>query len=395
VKTSGLSRWSDRVVNEAEARSFMNYPDRVAAGYYGFFDTFEYRFSDQELVFLRHAPESLIKMGGSAWGTDHAGSGMTDPLEPSNADPQPSPLQLIVRSNKLQPVYQFLELVTLELKLTNVGSEPRQVPKEVLEQVAEMNIVVTRNGRTVKNFKPYAVPCDKEDPMIELKPQESLFGDLSLAGGKFGWVVDEPGTYQVTVTRGLSINDSDMVLSSQPFTFVVLEPGKFDKKERKAQEGIAADYFSDEVGRTLAMGGTQVLTGANDTLQELIERFPDANAAKQADITLTLPNVRNYKQLRFNADGSKRIDEQAADAKAGEAIKKALVHNGAQTAEVLGHVGYHKVCEKVAVQLKNNDDVSGAVEVQEGVLAAMKERKVNLPEKVKQDIADKVTALKS
>ena len=42
--------------NEPEARSYMNYPFRVDGGQSSFFADFEYRFSDSELLFMRHAP---------------------------------------------------------------------------------------------------------------------------------------------------------------------------------------------------------------------------------------------------------------------------------------------------------------------------------------------------
>ena len=45
----------------------MNYPFRVAGGQSAFFADFEYRFSDQELLFMRHAPERFVQMGAADW----------------------------------------------------------------------------------------------------------------------------------------------------------------------------------------------------------------------------------------------------------------------------------------------------------------------------------------
>ncbi|MCP4641441.1 MAG: hypothetical protein GY851_13450, partial [bacterium] len=61
IKTS--DPWCSGIVNEPRECSFMNYPWKYSdvvynsADYRKFFDDFGYRFSDQELKFLRHAPE--------------------------------------------------------------------------------------------------------------------------------------------------------------------------------------------------------------------------------------------------------------------------------------------------------------------------------------------------
>jgi hypothetical protein len=60
------------LADQPEARSFMNYPYAVRGGQEAFFASFAYRFSDQELLFLRHAPEKFVQMGNAAW-FDHHG----------------------------------------------------------------------------------------------------------------------------------------------------------------------------------------------------------------------------------------------------------------------------------------------------------------------------------
>ena len=69
--------------NEPEARSFMNYPFRVSGGQNAFFSDFEYRFSDGELLFMRHAPERFVQMGNADW-FDHHG------FEQAETAPEPT-----------------------------------------------------------------------------------------------------------------------------------------------------------------------------------------------------------------------------------------------------------------------------------------------------------------
>ena len=72
------------LMDEPEARSFMNYPYGVVGGEAAFYADFEYRFTDQELLFMRHAPERFVRMGDAAW-FDHHG------FEQSRAMPAPLP----------------------------------------------------------------------------------------------------------------------------------------------------------------------------------------------------------------------------------------------------------------------------------------------------------------
>lgn len=396
VKTSGTSNWSGTVSNESEARSYMNYPDRVNAGYYGFFDTFDYRFSDQELTFLRHAPESFVQPGGSAWGTNHTGSALGGEINLGNGkEPAVQDLQLIVRSNKSKPAYEYLEFVNLEMKLKNTGNTDQKVAKGILEDLGHMSIRVSRNGAPAKVFKPYAVPCEKEDPLATLKPGESLYDTLFLSAGKFGWAISEPGFYEVIITIHAHAKESHVNITSQPLVFSVAEPDKFNRQQRKEQEKLAQDVFTDEVGRTLAFGGTKILTGANEVLKELTERFPNAKAAKHANVALAMPNTRDsYKLVSIDKKGNKSITPQKANEKEGaQVIKKVLIDGGKDAIETIGNIAFQKISDNTAKELKKQGDNQGAKEVQQNILNTLEKSGIKLPEKVKKEMEAKLGAL--
>ena len=59
------------LTDDSEARSFMNYPSRVAGGEAAFFGNFRFRFLDEELVFMRHAPRRFVQMGNEDWFSNH------------------------------------------------------------------------------------------------------------------------------------------------------------------------------------------------------------------------------------------------------------------------------------------------------------------------------------
>src|SRR5262249_46037484 len=59
--------------NEKDYIGFMNYPHHIDPSYgnEGFFRNFLYRFSDEEIQFIRHAPEQFVEMGEAAFATNH------------------------------------------------------------------------------------------------------------------------------------------------------------------------------------------------------------------------------------------------------------------------------------------------------------------------------------
>ncbi|MEK7253101.1 MAG: hypothetical protein AAB316_00020, partial [Bacteroidota bacterium] len=139
------------LADEPDARSFMNYPYNVAGGVNAFFANFDHRFSDGELMFLRHAPEPFVQMGNFDWFDHH---GAEAPGASQNQD-----LQLIVRLNRPDAVYESLEPVTVELKLLNSSGEPMIVSSNALKDSHHLVVVVQRKGDPARVFRPFANYC--------------------------------------------------------------------------------------------------------------------------------------------------------------------------------------------------------------------------------------------
>ena len=60
----------------------MNYPYNVPGGQTAFFADFQFRFSDLELLFVRHAPFRFVQMGNADWFDHHA-------FEQARVSPEP------------------------------------------------------------------------------------------------------------------------------------------------------------------------------------------------------------------------------------------------------------------------------------------------------------------
>ena len=187
------------LADEPEARSFMNYPFNVAGGQAAFFADFEYRFSDQELVFVRHAPERFVQMGNAAWFDHHGFEEAAVPAEPT--------LQLELRVNRERARYEFMEPVWLELKLKNIGDQPRLVDADVLD-ADSLTVILKKQGKEARQLIPFRQKCTQ--PVTKaLMPGDSIYGTVLASAGLNGWDVAEPGTY--TIQAAAHLGDEDVV----------------------------------------------------------------------------------------------------------------------------------------------------------------------------------------
>jgi hypothetical protein len=309
--------------NEPEARSFMNYPYRVAGGAGAFFADFGYRFSDAELLFLRHAPERFVQHGNAAWFDDHG-------FEGAEVAPQPD-LALEVRVHRTVAHHEFMEPVVVELKLTNVSGRPRVVDEALLTRTDDMTVIVRRQGGSAVQWTPYARYCINVSPKV-LAHGESLYGSLFVGAGLNGWALAEPGVYQVQVA--LRHDDHDVV--SNPLRIRVAPPRDF------SEELLAQEVFTEEVGRTLTFAGSRALDGANDTLHEVAERLPGRRIATHAQLALGSPLAGTYKLLVLDGDhDTKRIATMAAEPIAArQHLSEALLDAPDRAADTLGHIAY-------------------------------------------------------
>src|SRR3712207_4162488 len=108
------------------------------------------------------------------------------------------PLKLELRANRLAPVFEFMEPVRLELKLTNTSSQPQLVDENLLSQTDSMVVILKKDRRPARRFVPYAQYCWRSETKA-LLPGESLYAPLFVSAGQNGWDVAEPGRYTAQV----------------------------------------------------------------------------------------------------------------------------------------------------------------------------------------------------
>jgi hypothetical protein len=335
------------LADEVEARSYMNYPYRVAAApgmtpEQRFFSTFEFRFSEKELLFMRHAPERFVQQGNALWFDHHA-------FEETRATTV-TPLELVARLHR-EPRFEFLEPVTIELKLKNVSESPMIVDERILEG-DQISLVITKKGGDPRALRPYARRCFAPEDRA-LMPGESLYASLFVSSDVYGSVIDEPGEYAVYAL--LDLDEVDVLAA--PLTLRVMPPASRD------EERIAPDVFTDGVGRILAFGGSRVLGGANDTLAEAAERFPDRRIAVHAQAALGAVAAKPGKVLERSGSGEKEITVQEADVpEALDKLGSAYADLDA-AADTFGHIDVTQQVMQYAETVKESGDAEAAGDI--------------------------------
>lgn len=348
------------LADQPESRSFMNYPFFVSGGESAFFSDFRFRFSDDELVFMRHAPRRFVQMGNSDWFVNHG-------FEAPNALMQSGNWTLNVRPNRDLNTYSFLEPVVMELKLTNSSGQTTTVDDHLLADGRHVSVIVQREGGQPRRWRPLITRCHKEDAKA-LKSGESIYGSHAIAASTEGWLIDEPGFYKVQAAVDM---DGEIVVSNVLRLFVA--PPKTDQESR-----IAPDYFTEDVGRALVFGGAPALVAAEATLAKVVAECPKNPAAVHAAVALSAPRLRDYKILEAGAGRADlSIRSQSADVEeAAKAQQAALLDAPEKSAETMGHICYFEKLDELAAAMASSGDDKGAKKVVQGTVAAMKSRDV-------------------
>jgi len=344
--------------NEPEARSFMNYPSLVAGGQEAFFSDFRFRFSDDELLFMRHAPRRFVQMGNNRWFVDHGF------VAPELIGLQPG-WRLDTRPNRELNVYRFLEPVTLEFKLTNISDAPASYDADALVDGHHLTVFIRREGAPTVQWRPMATLCI-EERQDTLAPGASIYGTQMVSACASGWLIDQPGFYQIQAVLDVGLYN---VVSNVLRIYVA--PSRSFEEDR-----LALDYFSEDVGRALVFGATPGLAHAAVTLEELVRRCPDHAAAVHAAVALATPKLRDHKRLVAADDGGLAIRcDRAAPEAAAEQIAP-LLQSPQDAADTLGHIPYFETLDRVASALSEAGDATKAREVLQTSVATMKQREV-------------------
>jgi hypothetical protein len=145
---------------------------------------------------------------------------------------------------------------------------------------------------------------------------------------------------------------------------------------------MAGDVFTRQVAHTLAFGGSRVLTGANDTLREVIERLPSSRLATHARAALGAPLAEAGKVLVLASDGEgETIALRDARPQEASTLLGESLGDFSAAADSLGHIGVTSYARKLAAALREEGN-TGAQQAFVSNAADTLERRGVLPDVV-------------
>lgn len=350
------------LANAPESRSFMNYPFRVAGGQAAFFSDFRFRFSDDELVFMRHAPRRFVQMGNSNWFVHH-GFEAPEALQVSA-----SRWSLVIRPNREVNLYAFLEPVVLELKLTRTADTPAQLDEHLLEDGRHVTVYLQRQDGPTRIWRPMLTHCHKAHDKA-VRTGDSLYGAHPISQSTSGWLIDEPGFYKVQA----AVDTGDGVVVSNVLRLHVAA------SRSASEDRLAPDYFTEDVARALVFRGAPALTGAMDTLRTVVDTCPDHPAALHAALALSSPSLRRYKRLDSAAgEGEELVIHTSPSAvdSAAQTQQTLLVQQPDRAADTLGHIPYFAALGTLAEALQGAGAQAQAGQVLDESIHTMRARGV-------------------
>lgn len=307
------------LANEPLARSFMNYPYNVPGGTSSFFSDFEFRFSDAELLFMRHAPYRYVQQGNADW-FDHHG------FEQAEISPEPK-FSLSLEFPPVNNTFEFLEPVVAHLIVRNESGQPQLVNEKLLSSPEHMTIIIKKRGKAARELVSFAQRCWKENQIV-LNPGAEMKDSIFLVG-RNGWDIAEPGFY--TIQASIHVAGEEIV--SQPVMVRVAPPKGYE------EEYVAQDFFSQDVGRVLNFDGSRYLELANKALWDVVQKLPESKAAIHSRVALAAPLVSDYKKIEIE-DETHKLNLARPNYQEASRLLSVLVKDPAKSSSTLGYIDF-------------------------------------------------------
>lgn len=278
--------------------SWMNYPDLFPFGYAlpenwdgpsQFWPQFSYRFDDLELEHLRHFHALGVVMGGDPFGA--SGHRSSQPFEPVSDDEE------VAFNLWVPPVIEYLQILEGDVQLKNTGDAPVAVASSLRPEAGHVTLLIQRPGSTAPVVHAGVARQCTRGMSTRLAPGEAHYAEIRPSFDRFGWNIDEPGTY---LLQAVYTGPDGRRLASPIRSVHVAVPDR--KRER-----LGDTLFSRATARYLGLEGSRApsLRDAQEALEEVVERTPSSAIAEQVKLTQLYRDTRPFKTIatdRASAD---------------------------------------------------------------------------------------------
>ncbi|MFC7588675.1 hypothetical protein ACFQYP_36940 [Nonomuraea antimicrobica] len=263
--------------------SWMNYVQNYRpGGEQGYWAAFPFRFTDAELVHLRHGFYQDVAMGANAFG---AGAAEIEPFEQPVEDR--SGLRLEVRAKES---FELGEPVVVELKLSVTG-EPRVTHGHLHPDTEFAQVSITRPGGGTVLYRPMMRHCVDTSPQIRLDADHpAMYRSAYIGHGRDGHYFQRPGEYQVRAQYVAA--DGSLVVSAAC-------PVRVRPPVTRDDQRVAELMLGEDQGKLFSLLGSDSpeLRSGNLALDEVIDRHGGHPLAVYARLVKGLNAEREFKEL--------------------------------------------------------------------------------------------------
>ncbi|BEL04119.1 hypothetical protein Q0Z83_023100 [Actinoplanes sichuanensis] len=275
-------------VGRADSTSVMNYADQYRGGgrQAEYWQRFAFRFDPDEVSFLRHGTRRAVMPGASPFHTVDYWS--TAPgAKPAHVPPEPDRgLVLRLVPPRGGTLFAFGQPVVLQVLLSNAGSQPVALPRNLLDVKAGfLQIMMERDPGArpagladARAFAPLMQRCFTDvtpGPQL-LAPGASLSRNVNLTFGAEGHPLDEPGSYRLTPLLTVPDNAGRgfaTVIRGEPLLIHIGAPAS------RVDERDAVALLQPGVGAFLAVGGTNRYAAVPGRLRDIADQRRSRNGA--------------------------------------------------------------------------------------------------------------------
>lgn len=352
------------LVSDNQALSWMNYPDQATPGPGAganaswFYRRFPFKFDRDELLFLRHAPETYVQMGAAAWFDNHGR------VARSSLDPR---LELRLSSRK--SIVEFGEPVIAELKLKNTSGQPVMVHRNLDPSDGLVELAVTNPRGERRPYLPFDHTRTIVAPHVLQPGGEALYQEIDLTMGSFGFPFKEAGAYRIEA----SYTNIDGRTAAAVMQLYVRPAPNFDTVP------IVNELFNARIGRALYVEGTRVMEDVNDKLDWVCDRLSDVIGDKNPiSVHLNTARVKPMASTGKVIDPvSNKIREVGEEPdRVVEKLEPVLAGRPETSADTMGHIWYRDTVDMYSSAAERTGAKGKARQAQEQMLSLFKARGV-------------------
>jgi hypothetical protein len=286
-----------------DALSWMNYPERFSAGASAYWDEFAFGFDQSELVYLRHAFEYDVIMGGKPFRDRDRGRGRgrvrgrrAPDWDVDLRHDDGLRLKLSAPAELAQDVP-----VTAQLELTATTAQGRVVPPVLGTRPGNVGIAIRRPDGTDFMFEPLLYHCRGHETVVLRAGDPPLRDAAFIHYGRRGFAFDRPGRYEL---RALFAQPDGRVVVSDVVSIRIRPP--VSRVDRHISELIGGD---EQVGKLMSLMGSDApaLARGDERLKRIVARYPEHPVGLVARLARAANLAHGFK--RVTPDGVMRPRE--------------------------------------------------------------------------------------